>query len=214
MRFKGAIFDQDGLLFDTEILFARAWKAAGREMGLEVPDDLPRSCCGCGTNVLPDVIRRFFPSIDIEAYMKRALRLAFDAQLTSSPVPKPGAVEILKLCRAKGIRTAIASSSVRELIRHNLARSDLTEYIDEIVSGQDVALGKPAPDIFLLACEKLKLAPPSCLVFEDALTGIEAAHRAGCYPVMIPDQVKPTDEIRALCVCRPSLLAAQELLDI
>ncbi len=211
MEIHGAIFDQDGLLFDTEIIFERSWRQTGAELGLDVPDALPHACCGCGRNELPAVIQRFFPSVDAAAFIERALNRAWDAQMASTPVLKPGVRELLAFCRARGVRTAVASSSVRRLVEHNLSASGLADLFDVVVTGEDVTRGKPAPDIFLLAASRLGVDPAACLVFEDAFTGIRAAHAAGCRPVLVPDRLQPTPEILALCVCRPTLDAARDL---
>lgn len=207
---KGAIFDQDGLLFDTEVLFERAWLKAGAEFGAKVPDELPHACCGCGRKELLDVIRKFLPDIDINAYIERALNMAFSAQAESEPTLKPGVRKILAKCRENGIRTAVASSSVRSLVEHNLRSSGLAAMFDVIVTGGDVVHGKPAPDIFLLASSRIDVPPPQCLVFEDAFTGIRAAHAAGCNPVLIPDRLQPTPEILEMCTCFESLDAAAD----
>lgn len=209
---RGAIFDQDGLLFDTEIIFENCWKRVGAEMGLAVPEAFPHACCGCGRNELPNVVRRFFPGVDGEDFVKRALALAFDTQLNMTPVPKPGVREILAACRAHGVKTAVASSSSRRIVDHNLAAAGLADKFDAVVTGRDVKNGKPAPDIFLLAASRIGVAPADCAVFEDAFPGILAAHAAGCLPVLIPDRVAPTAEILAICTCRPSLLAALDLI--
>jgi beta-phosphoglucomutase-like phosphatase (HAD superfamily) len=66
-------------------------------------------------------------------------------------------------------------------------------------TGRDVERGKPAPDIFVLAAERIGISPSDCAVFEDAFTGIRAAHAAGCRPVLIPDRRAPTPEILELC---------------
>lgn len=205
---KGAIFDQDGLLFDTEILFERAWREAGRKFGVEVSDELTHACCGCGRNELPAVIRRFLPETDVLAYIDCALNMAFRAQAESLPKMKPGVRKILSLCRENGIRTAVASSSVRSLVEHNLRAVGIEGLFDAIVTGADVAHGKPAPDIFILAASKIDVPPQNCLVFEDAFSGIHAANAAGCNPVLIPDRVQPTPEILSECQCFPSLDAA------
>ena len=206
--FEGAIFDQDGLLFDTEIVFERSWKQAGREFGVSVPDEMANRCCGCGKGELPGVVACFFPDLDIPAYIERVLALAAEAQLASIPVLKPGVREILLKCREDGVKTAIASSSMRHLVDHNLRTSGLEGYFDAIVTGRDVVRGKPAPDIFLLAASKLGVEPSKCVVFEDAFSGIRAAHAAGCHPVLIPDRIKPNSEILEICDCRSSLLQA------
>jgi HAD superfamily hydrolase (TIGR01509 family) len=211
-RFEGALFDQDGLLFDTEIVFERSWKQAGLEWGLQVPEAMTQRCSGCGKAELATVVKRFFPEIDVERYVARVLELAAAQQLASRPLLKPGAREILARCRACGVRTAIASSSMRHLVEHNLAETGLTGFFDAIVTGRDVAKGKPAPDIFLVAAEKLGVSPEKCLVFEDAFAGIRAARAAGCYPVLVPDRRQPTPEIAAMCDVRASLLSAMDLI--
>ena len=208
--YNGAIFDQDGLLFDTEVLFERSWKQAGMEFGVTVSDEMTNRCCGCGKGELPGVISCFFPDIDISAYIERVLELAAQAQLSTVPVLKPGAREILSRCRENGVKTAIASSSMRHLVDHNLRTSGLESFFDAIVTGGDVVHGKPAPDIFLLAASKLGVEPSKCVVFEDAFSGIRAAHAAGCRPVLVPDRVKPVPEILKICDCRSSLLEALE----
>jgi len=209
---RGAIFDMDGLLFDTEIVFENCWKKVGAEMGLLVSDEFTHACCGCGRNGLPDVIRRFFPDADAPTYAERVIELAFETQLAAIPVLKPGVLEMLAKCRAKGVRTAVASSSSRDVVEHNLSAAGLTDLFDAIVTGSEVAHGKPAPDIFLLAAERIGIAPTDCAVFEDAVTGIRAAKAAGCLPVMIPDRIRPTEEILGICTCRPSLLEALDLI--
>ena len=210
--FEGAIFDQDGLLFDTEILFERSWKQAGQEFGVEVPDQMTNQCCGCGKGELPGVVSRFFPEIDVPAYIERVLELAAEAQMSSIPVIKPGAREMLARCREFGVKTAVASSSMRHLVDHNLGSTGLDGFFDAIVTGRDVENGKPAPDIFLLAAERLGVDPARCVVFEDAFTGIRAAHAAGCHPVLVPDRVRPTAEMLEVCDCRETLLDALPLI--
>ncbi len=212
MEIHGAIFDQDGLLFDTEIVFERSWKQTGAELGLDVPDALPHACCGCGRNELPAVIRRFFPEVDVADYVERALNRAWAAQMATSPALKPGVRELLERCRARDVKTAVASSSVRRLVEHNLSASGLADLFDAVVTGEDVKRGKPAPDIFLLAASRLGVAPSECLVFEDAFTGIRAAHAAGCRPVLIPDRLQPTTDVLAICACRPTLADALDLI--
>ena len=85
-------------------------------------------------------------------------------------------------------------------------------YFDAVVTGEQVVKGKPAPDIFLLAAERLGLPPSECVVFEDAPSGILAAKAAGCLPVMVPDRVRPDAAIRAICRVYPSLAVAQQAL--
>ena len=206
MTYRGAIFDQDGLLFDTEAIFQSSWIAAGREFGVTVPEAYTHAVCGLGRGRLPEMVRRYMPALDPEAYIVRALAIAFERQMASVPAFKPGVPEILAFFREQGVKMAVASSSTRDVVGHNLESSGIREFFDAVVTGEEVANGKPAPDIFLLAAERLGLPATDCTVYEDALSGIHAAHAAGCRPVMIPDRLDPTPEIRAICTVRGSFL--------
>lgn len=208
MQAKGAIFDQDGLLFDTEVVFGRAWRRVGAEIGVAVTDEMMCACRGCGRNEVVEVVRRFHPGIDAEGYVARVLDRAYREQMGQVPTLKPGVREMLARCREKGLRTAVASSSLRALVEHNLCAAGLRNAFDAVVTGEDVARGKPAPDIFLLAASRLSLPPSDCLVFEDAFSGIRAAHAAGCLPVLVPDRTRPTAEILKLCRSFGSLVEA------
>ena len=107
---------------------------------------------------------------------------------------KPGVHELLSYLKEKGIKTAIATSSPIERTLKYLSSVKLEKSFDEIVSGYMVEKGKPEPDIFLYAAKKLGKMPENCLVLEDSPAGILAAHRAGCIPVMVPDQDEPDEE--------------------
>ena len=208
MTFKGAIFDQDGLLFDTEKTYQRAWIEAARLQGVEVPPELPRRFCGLSTKLISGIVEREHPELDVPAYCRDATRIAWDAQLAGVPEPKPGLMAMLDACRARGVRTAIASSSTLRVVRHNVEAAGIANRFDAIVTGDEVERGKPAPDIFLLAAKRIGIAPEECVVFEDAFSGIRGAHAAGCAAALIPDQLQPDDEIRAICTVFPDLSAA------
>lgn len=205
MKFRGAIFDQDGLLFDTEVVFERCWMEEGRKLGMEVPAEFVNSMSGCGRKELIGIVAKTYPAIDAEDYVERVHRAAADAQLAMTPVMKPGAREILEFCRGNGMKIALASSSMRRCVDHNLSASALAGFFDAVVTGRDVRNGKPSPDIFVLAAGKIGVPPDECVVFEDSFNGIRAAHAAGASAVMIPDRARPTPEILELCTVYASL---------
>lgn len=208
MRYLGAIFDQDGLLFDTEITYQRAWIEAGRRQGVAVAPELPRRFSGVGRKLIAEIARAAYPELDVELYCRTAIDLAWGEQLASVPVKKKGLLEMLTFCRAHGIRTAVASSSTLRVVRHNLEAAGVLDFFDAITTGDEVENSKPAPDIFLLAAKKLGLDPRACCVFEDAFSGIRGARAAGCGAVLVPDQSPPTPEIRELCTVYSDLAAA------
>ena len=211
MNLKGAIFDQDGLLFDTEKIYQASWIKSGKLQGVEIDPAFPRRFCGVGRSIIAEMSAKEYPALDIERYCDTAASLAWEKQLAEIPEKKPGVVEILNFCKDHGIRTAVASSSPRRVVTHNLEASGLRDYFDAVVTGDEVTNSKPAPDIFLLAAKRIGVAPGACCVFEDAFSGILGANAAGMCAVMIPDQREPDDEIRAVCRVYPTLLDAIEV---
>lgn len=209
---KGAIFDQDGLLFDTESVYQRAWIEAGRRQGVIIDPAVPRRFSGMGRKLIKGIIDAEYPSLDWEEYSKTAIELAWNEQLSSIPPKKPGLIEMLEFCRAHNIKTAVASSSRVHIVRHNLTAAGVIDYFDAITTGEEVVNSKPAPDIFLLAASKIGIDPKDCAVFEDAFSGIRGAYAAKMLPVLIPDQAEPTDEIKKIAKVFKDLSAAIEVL--
>jgi HAD hydrolase, family IA, variant 3 len=205
---KGAIFDMDGLLFDTETVYQRGWTIIADEFGVERKPGLGKACCGTCGDLTLRLVNEFHPTVDAEAYVRRVIEYVHDEAAKNLPVME-GAREILQYFHEHGVRIATASSSTVAQIEANLIKSDLRDYFDAVVGGDLVANGKPAPDIFLLAAERIDVPPVDCYVFEDGYNGLRGAATAGCAPVMIPDTMLPTDEMRTICTgVYPSLSAA------
>ncbi|MBD3879136.1 MAG: HAD family phosphatase [Quinella sp. 1Q5] len=196
---RGAIFDMDGTLFDTEKLYRQAWLDIAEEFGEERNYGLPTAISG--TNIGAEshaIIKRFYPNIDAEAYLIRVLE-EVQACAERNLELMTGVKEILAFFKVVGVRMAVASSAPVSVIEKNVTRANLREYFDFLIGGDKVTNGKPAPDIFLLAAEGLKLPASDCYIFEDSFNGIRAAQASGGVAIMIPDQVQPTDEIKKLC---------------
>ena len=205
---KGAIFDMDGLLFDTETVYQRGWTIIADEFGVERKPGLGKACCGTCGDLTLRLVNEFHPTVDAEAYVRRVIEYVHDEAAKNLPVME-GAREILRYFHEHGVGIATASSSTVAQIEANLIKSDLRDYFDAVVGGDLVANGKPAPDIFLLAAERIDVPPVDCYVFEDGYNGLRGAATAGCAPVMIPDTMLPTDEMRTICTgVYPSLSAA------
>lgn len=196
---QGAIFDMDGLLLDTERVWQETWQEAAERRGVKLEDDFRYAISGTSGEKAARVCARYYhvEKAEGDAIYHEVLERGREKFSRFVPV-KPGAQRILAWFQENGVRTAVASSSPMELIRSNLRLSDLDGYFNSFTSGVGVPHGKPAPDVFLLAAERLELSPGQCYVFEDSFNGIRAAHAAGCTPVMIPDLMQPDDEIRSL----------------
>jgi HAD superfamily hydrolase (TIGR01509 family) len=190
---RAVLFDMDGLMFDTEAIYARTWNAAAKEFGYKLTDDLYRQCVGKKISDCELIlVRTFGKTFPLKAFMKRAWEVWYDTMQKNGAPKKPGLIELLDYLDEKRISRAVVTSSTREIAMFTLG--DVAKRYDAIVTGEEVQNGKPAPDIFLLAVKRLKVAPEDCLVLEDSNAGMQAAHRAGMRAIMIPDLIPPTDE--------------------
>ena len=196
---KGAIFDMDGLLFDTEKLYQMSWLEVAKQFGQIAHPEFPIAICGSSGTYLLEIIHRYYPDVDAEQFRDAGMQMVRDHLQMEVP-EKQGVREILQYFQEAGFCIALASSSERSMILHNLEKSGLTDYFDAIVSGQDIEHGKPAPDIFLKAAALIGCEPQNCYVFEDGFNGVRAGAAAGCKTIMIPDILLPTPETKNLCV--------------
>ncbi len=207
----GAIFDMDGLLLDTERVYQESWMEMARQFGQAPDPAFPNAVSGTGGEEQRETIRRYYPAVDPHAFQAACMARVDHILDTQGPEVKPGARAILEFFRARGIPAAVASSSGRERILANLRRTGLEPLFDAVVSGQEVARGKPEPDIFLLAAERIGCPAGECYVFEDSVNGVRAGLAAGCVTVMVPDLAPPPEELPVHRVCS-TLLEAKELI--
>lgn len=198
MQMKGAIFDMDGLLFDTEKVYQETWHEIAREHNVKLGDGFLEAISGTSGEQMCRILERYYQVSDGTDIMQECMVRVQQKLSVHVPI-KEGVREILNFFREKGIRMAIASSSSVQQIESNLKISGINEYFTEIVSGNEVDRGKPAPDIFLLAARRIDCRPEECFVFEDSKNGICAGHKAGCVTIMVPDLIKPTPEIVPYC---------------
>ena len=207
---KGAIFGMDGLLFDTERLYKESWEVMAGQFGQVHNPEFPTAVAGTSGAGMVAVIREYYPEVDPQAFIQGCMDRVAEIIRVSVP-EKPWVREILSFFREHDVPVAVASSSARELIEHNLRLTGLTDYFDAVVSGQEVSRSKPDPDIFLLAAKKIGIPPEDCYVFEDGINGARAGVAAGCATVMIPDFMQPTEDLRQNCaaICK-NLLEARD----
>lgn len=196
---QGAIFDMDGLMFDTEKIYRNVWDHLPVEFGFDVCPGLGEAVCGTSGEDLKRIVRAHIPGIDADAFMDAGYDKVHDTVMAVQPDEKIGVHEIIRYLKGRGLRLAVASGSPQEIIELNLKRAGLTELFDAVISGFSVPHGKPAPDIFLESAKRIGCDPKECYVFEDGANGIRAGAAAGCVTVMIPDLTAPDEELRNLC---------------
>lgn len=180
------IFDMDGTLLDTQKICIPAWEYGGKEQGIEGMGNYIPSVCGMNKAGWSGYILERHPDIDIDLFNRDVRRYISEHGEVRF---KRGGRELLDLLKANGIKTAIASGSSRESISHHLGVVGASDDFDTVVGGMDVERGKPEPDIFLLAAEKLGAQPSDCFVFEDSANGVRAGFRAGMRVIGIKDIV-------------------------
>lgn len=211
---QGVIFDMDGLMFDTERMWATFWKPALAPLGLPYSEGLDEDARGTAGDTMRAVLRKHYgPDCDTEAILDSLHAVA--AEAFASPVPKkPGLDELLAYLKEKGIPMAVASSSREDVVYRHLRNGNIAGYFDAVLAGGSVERSKPAPDIFLLAAEKLGVRPADCLVLEDSYNGVRAGHAGGFVTVMVPDLLPADEEMRALYTAEcASLHEVRQLLE-
>ena len=195
----GAIFDMDGLLFDTERVYNEALYFIANQYGLHVEQEMLNKLRGTSGETMYNIVNTYWDSVDSKQLCDELFAHAKKILQHHVPV-KEGVYEILSFFKEHHVKMAIASSAPRKLILHNIKEANIQDYFDVIVSGDQVQHSKPSPDIFLLAADKLKLSPRDCYVFEDGIHGVKAAVLAGCATIMIPDLLPPTPQEYASCI--------------
>jgi HAD superfamily hydrolase (TIGR01509 family) len=193
------IFDMDGLLFDTEKLYQEAILAAAAEVGYELTTASFLRMIGTPWHITRSrLIDEHGATFPIEEFRAAWIR-HFDVIVSTRLSLKPGAVELLDTLDELHLPRAIATSSSHKTAQHHLRAHALAERFHEIVAHGDYAAGKPAPDPYLTAAERLGVEPRFCLALEDSHNGVRSASSAEMMTIMVPDLLEPTDDIRRLC---------------
>ena len=207
---RGVLFDMDGLVLDSERLYTRFWREAARELGYPMTHELALGMRSLNKVRGQQYLEQCFgPGIDYETV--RAVRIRrMDAWISTHGVTaKPGIVPLLDYLDAHNIPCALATSSAPDRVQQYLTPLGLYDRFTARCSSCQVAHGKPDPDIYLYAASRIQVDPQECLALEDSPAGIESAFRAGCLPVVIPDQDQPGGE-----TLQRSFATADSLADI
>ena len=208
MQYQAVVFDMDGVIFDTERLVIEFWKEVAKKHNIP---NIEHTCIQClGTNRVRTreiFLENYGADFPYDPYRAEVTEL-FNTHYMGVPLPtKPGIRELLNYLQEQDIKVGLASSTAQHLVRDEIGTAGLLPYFQTLVCGDMVEHSKPAPDIFLKACEILNADPTKSIAIEDSFNGIRSAHCAGMTPIMVPDQVQPTDEIRTLAFhVMPSLL--------
>lgn len=183
-----ALFDMDGLMIDSDRIISRAYETVLKEYGKEPKYNSRGIVHTPGISAADNwrnLVKVYGIDADIGDLAERKNRLHVE-YMKQGVDAMPGLVNLLKILQEHHIKMAIASSSRRELVEYAIKYLGIQDYFDGVVAGNEVPNSKPAPDIFLAAAKVLGTSPSSCVVFEDAISGVRAAKAGGFPCVAIP----------------------------
>ncbi|GCE03077.1 HAD family hydrolase [Dictyobacter aurantiacus] len=181
---RAIIWDLDGVIIDSAEEHKRSWYRLAAEEGLPFSDQQFYDTFGMRNDAIIPILWNITDKARVqeladkkEAYFREFVR--------DTAAPLPGAIELLAGLKAGGYKQALASSTPIKNIEVISEALGLKRYLSALVSGETVPHGKPAPDVFLKAAAELGIEPAHCLVIEDAVAGVEAAHRGGMYCIAV-----------------------------
>lgn len=184
----GFIFDWDGVIIDSHAQHEESWELLFKELERPMPEGFFKATFGMRNQQIIPMCFDFVKADDLQTIVDLGNRkevLYRDILRRDGITPLPGVETLLRELKSMRIPTAVGSSTPRLNIETIMAMTGLGEFFQAIVSAEDVTLGKPDPQVFLKAAEKIKRSPAQCLVFEDAHVGIEAGKRAGMKVVAV-----------------------------
>ena len=195
----GVIFDMDGLMLDTESIAKMCWERAFASTGREMTGAMYASMIGRNKRDCIALLHAAYgDTFDFEATYAQC-SVYYEEHVAEHGAPlKAGTRELLAELSARGVPLAVATSTRGNKARARLEKAGLLSFFQTVVAGDEVANGKPAPDIYLEAVRRLGVDAAQSFALEDSHAGVRAAHAAGLKVIMVPDLLPATEEIEAL----------------
>lgn len=212
--YKAVGFDMDGVIFDSERAVMQCWKEVASRHNIP---DIEKAILACtGTTMVRTreiMLNLYGADFPYDEYARESSAI-FHSRYDGGRLPmKPGVKELLTFLKEHDKKIALASSTRQQVVTDELRDAGIIEYFDRIICGDMVSRSKPAPDIFLKACEELNVSPSDSYAIEDSYNGIRAAHAGGLHPIMVPDLLPADEEIQSLAeIVLPSLTSVMEYL--
>lgn len=198
---KLAIFDMDGLIFDSERLFMGFLQKAAADLGYEITPEKYTLTLGVGGDTLAAKVREIYGADYPHQEISRRARLAMNTWTEHHSIPiKKGIPELLAFFAARQIPCCVASSTPTGHVIRYLEQAGLSRYFSKITGGDQVRHSKPDPEIFLLSCRHFGIKPENSLVLEDSENGLLAAHNGKIPAICIPDMKYPAAQYRDYAV--------------
>ena len=163
MKKEGVIFDMDGLMFDTQSIYNKAFVDIGlHDYGIHITEDFLVAVMGRSGDDMYNTVNRYFPDIDAFKYVQKVYSLVAE-RVKTDLVARPGLYELLPYLKKEGYKLAVSSGSDRSIVMSNLETSGLTDYFSVVVCGDEHELGKPDPEGYLITASRLGCDPKDCI---------------------------------------------------
>lgn len=194
---KGVIFDMDGVLFDTEVLYERFWCEAARQFGFVMTPEHVAAIRSTDSKVAEQITKKMLGQ-EFDYYAIRELRKKLMGEYVDREgiQVKPGVKDTLEFFQSRGMKIALATTSNKKRAEKYLTLAGVRNYFHELVCGDMIERGKPDPMIYEIAARRIGLLPGECYAFEDSHNGVRSAYRAGCHTIMVLDRDLADEEMR------------------
>ena len=213
-EYDAVVFDMDGVIFDSERATMVCWLELADKYVIPNIEEAFLACTGTTMARTREImLERYGEEFPYDEYAKEA-SLMYHSKYDGGRLPmKKGVIELLTFLKDEGKKIALASSTRKQTVISQLKDAGILDYFDEVICGDMVERSKPAPDIFLKACEAINVSPERTYGIEDSYNGIRAAHAGKLRPIMVPDLLPENDEMRKLSeVVLTDLLEVKEYL--
>lgn len=213
--FEAVVFDMDGVIFDSEKATFDCWLALSEKYGITGLEKPFYACIGTTDARTKEImLEAYGEDFPYDEYAAEASRMYHEKYDGGNLPMKEGVFEVLEYLKRNGKKIALASSTRRQTVVNQLRDAKILDFFDEIVTGDMISRSKPDPEIFLLACSKINVAPENAYAIEDSYNGIRAAYSGKLRPIMVPDMLPANEEMqdKAETVC-DSLLDVVKYLD-
>lgn len=194
---KAVLFDFDGTMFDTEVIWTKYFFKANKKFKLDFDEAFRQTLVGKGEEQTRIDVKKIKPKLNVVKYREWIINKFTNQIKKYGAEPKLGLYELIDYLQNNNYKMAIVSGNQLDRLDTILTKSPLKSIIfDAIITNNPNIPSKPNPDPFLVAAKRIGVMPSECLVLEDGYNGIRAGYTAGCKTIMIPDTLPPTEEMK------------------
>lgn len=202
---KAVIFDMDGLMINSERVTYECYKIYLKNLGMEITEEFYKTLLGQTIDVCREKFyKQYGGNFPYEDSVKKVHAMMTEKFVTEGVPVKKGLLELLQYLKKNNYKIIVATSSERKRVDVILNSAGITQYLDDSICGDEVQNGKPNPEVFLKACEKLGVSRDEALVIEDSEAGIQAAFDGGIKVICVPDMKNPEEQYKrmATLICK------------